>query len=198
MPYGQPYSGPGWAPPKKAFQTLYPQVQGPADCTGQGWRTPQKNQGPSVLKPTTYYYPTAIQMGHRHSYNQLIVDARPAQMVSSLTYRVSTSHISSPLTMARVGSLPKCLQAQTNLVSRDNDRQSAPSTPLDPLSPNTILQHFSYIRRAKCTRSSYTPLRSLTQNTFNNHLRTSYERKLRHFMKVPLLAVFRIMILAPY
>lgn len=55
MPYGQPYSGPGWAPPKKAFQTLYPQVQGPADCTGQGWRTPQKNQGPSVLKPTTYY-----------------------------------------------------------------------------------------------------------------------------------------------
>lgn len=109
-----------------------------------------------------------------------------------------TSHISSPLTMARVGSLPKCLQAQTNLVSRDNNRQSAPSTPLDPLSPNTILQHFSYIRRAKCTRSSYTPLRSLTQNTFNNHLRTSYERKLRHFMKVPLLAVFRIMILAPY
>ncbi|UOH84012.1 hypothetical protein LQV05_006750 [Cryptococcus neoformans] len=93
MPYGQPYSGPGWAPPKKAFQTLYPQVQGPADCTGQGWRTPQKIQGPSVLKPTTYYYPTAIQMGHRHSYNQLIVDARPAQMVSSLTYRVSTSNI---------------------------------------------------------------------------------------------------------
>lgn len=52
-----------------------------------------KIQGPSVLKPTTYYYPTAIQMGHRHSYNQLIVDARPAQMVSSLTYRVSTSNI---------------------------------------------------------------------------------------------------------
>lgn len=99
MPYGQPYSGPGWAPPKKAFQTLYPQAQGPDDYTGQGWYMPHKIQGPPIVKPLpikkeiSYYYPTAIQMGHRHSYNQLTVDARPAQMASSLTYRVSTSNI---------------------------------------------------------------------------------------------------------
>lgn len=99
--------------------------------------------------------------------------------------------------MARTGNLPKRLQVQTNLISRDDHRKPTPSTPLDSLSRNTTHQHFDGIKRTKCTRSGYIPLRSQTQNTLNSHRRTSSERNLSHFMKAPLLVIFRIMILAP-
>lgn len=58
-------------------------------------RLAHATKNPGAVCPEANYVLLSYShsMGHRHSYNQLIVDAPPAQMVSSLTYRVSTSNI---------------------------------------------------------------------------------------------------------